>query len=242
MRKSSTRCPALALAGVVTLASGALVTGALAGCAHDADVPSAAELLGEDDSAMRVGGVRLRVDGDPGLALPQSAADDVTAVRVVVENHGNVPLRIRYAELRLIEASGEQRVALPPLLPRGEAGFVRTSFGHTRFLVAPGYERFYDELRAWEGPFREDPYYAATYYTRWVKPLPTTEMVARALPEGVLEPGGRLDGLIYFEGISPFSDEATLVADLVNADTGAHLGTAHIDFKARGGVRPFALR
>ena len=205
-----------------------------AACAHD-DVIEPGELLrGEEDASARVAGVRVRVFGDPALALPAFAVDDVTAVRLVVENHGDEPVRLRYRELSLVEPDGRQRLALPPVVvdavpPAG----VSTAFQHTRFLVAPGYERVHTSLAAWTGPFAHDPYYAPTYYARWAPPLPTTELVSRALPEGVLEPGGRVDGLVYFEGVSPLSGEVTLVVQLVSAESAALLGNAHIAFRPR---------
>src|SRR5690606_22533955 len=182
------------------------------GCAHDEGIQPGELLQGDEDASARVAGVRVRVYGDTTLALPDSAVDDVTPVRLVVENHGDEPVRLRYRELTLVEPSGHQRLALPPLVEGAElpAG-VRTAFGHTRFLVTPDYERVHTSLSTWPGPFAVDPYYGPTYYTRWAPPLPTAEMVSRALPEGVLEPGGRVDGLVYFEGVSVFSQQVTLV-------------------------------
>ncbi len=214
----------------------------LSSCAHDESAYAVAHLRDGDDPSEQVAGVRVRVDGDPDLALPGHAASDVTPVRVVIDNEGDEPLRIRYRELVLVEASGEQRVALPPLKTDGEPLGVRNAFGSTRFSLAPGYEPFYEALDRWDGPFDTDPYYALTYYPRWTEPLPTTEMIARALPEGVLEPGGSVDGLLYFEGISPLDDHATLVAELVNAESGAVMGTVRVPFRAAADHEPFALR
>lgn len=203
-------------------------------CAHDELRPGEA-LRDDEDATLRIAGVRARVYGDAALALPSPAASAVTAVRLVLENHGDEPVRLRYRELWLLEPDGRVRLALPPLVVgRGEPPEgVRTAFGHTRFRVAPGYDRVHTALSSWSGPFSVDPTYAPTYFTRWPPPLPTTEMVARALPEGVLEPGGRIDGLVYFEGISPLSEEVTLVAELVNAQTGGVMGTLHVPFQPK---------
>jgi hypothetical protein len=52
-------------------------------------------------------------------------------------------------------------------------------------------------------------------------------MVAKALPEGVLRPGGRIEGFLYFdEGFD--SERATFQLDLVDAETSRQLGMAAI--------------
>jgi hypothetical protein len=56
-------------------------------------------------------------------------------------------------------------------------------------------------------------------------------MLQRALPEGVVEPGGRVGGFLYFqrlEGPGPF----TFSVDLVDAKTGERLGVITIPFVA----------
>ena len=59
--------------------------------------------------------------------------------------------------------------------------------------------------------------------------LPTGAMVQKALPEGVLEPGGRVTGFLYFEDIDVGKDDrATFVTDLVNASGGETVGAIRI--------------
>lgn len=219
----------------------------VAGCASSAELQPAATATAVDDTTAvdRVAGVRVRVDGAPGLALPEGTENAVTPVRVVIENQGDDPLRIRLRELRLLERDGAENVALPPLQLDAEVpGAVSPAFGASRFSLAPRYAPFYaggvprrglttGPFTSWSGPFDADPYYSPTYYPRWVNPLPTTEMVSRALPEGVLSPGGSVDGLVFFEGISPLEDRVLFVADLVNARTGAVMGTIRIPFEVR---------
>lgn len=230
------------------------------GCASSAELEPAPAATAVDDTTAvdRVAGVRMRVDGAPDVALPEGTENAVTPVRVVIENQGDDPLRIRLRELRLIERDGEENVALPPLqldaeVPEG----VLPAFGASRFSLAPRYAPFYagggartglprpgvatGPFPSWTGPFDADPYYSPTYYPRWADPLPTAEMVSRALPEGVLSPGGSVDGLLFFEGISPLEDRVLFVADLVNARTGAVMGTLRIPFEVRA-ERPVASR
>lgn len=47
--------------------------------------------------------------------------------------------------------------------------------------------------------------------------------LARALPEGVIEPGGKVSGFVYFPGVGADVKRVRLRADLVNAQTGETL-------------------
>jgi hypothetical protein len=49
-------------------------------------------------------------------------------------------------------------------------------------------------------------------------------MVQKALPEGVLQPGGRIAGFVYFEHADFPNDRGTLVFDLRDAPTIRRLG------------------
>ena len=49
-------------------------------------------------------------------------------------------------------------------------------------------------------------------------------MVQKALPEGVLEPEGRITGFLYFEDADFDPDRGTFVADLVDAKSLRRLG------------------
>ena len=53
-------------------------------------------------------------------------------------------------------------------------------------------------------------------------------MVGKALPEGVLEPGGTIQGFLYFEDGDPKGDMADFEMDIVNATAQQMLGTARI--------------
>jgi hypothetical protein len=57
-------------------------------------------------------------------------------------------------------------------------------------------------------------------------------MVQRALPEGVLEAGGRASGFVYFEPLDRDARTLTLAVQIVDAASGAVLGTAQIPFVA----------
>jgi hypothetical protein len=55
-------------------------------------------------------------------------------------------------------------------------------------------------------------------------------MLAKGIPDGVLEPGGQISGFLYFEKLPGSLERITFEADLVNARTGANFGTVRIPF------------
>lgn len=71
--------------------------------------------------------------------------------------------------------------------------------------------------------FEYDPMYNEHYYSYW-RELPTPDMRRRALPDGVLESGGRAEGWFYFEKVQDNVDRLTFRADLVHAETGRQFG------------------
>lgn len=69
-------------------------------------------------------------------------------------------------------------------------------------------------------------------------PLPTPEMLRRAVPEGMIEPGGELAGFLFLERIDPREDRVRFRADRVNARSGESFGEVTIPFAMRAkGVR-----
>jgi hypothetical protein len=61
----------------------------------------------------------------------------------------------------------------------------------------------------------------------------TADRVQRALPEGVLSPGGTAMGFVYLESLDRGARTLTLEVEMVDANTNAALGTARIPFVTR---------
>jgi hypothetical protein len=57
--------------------------------------------------------------------------------------------------------------------------------------------------------------------------------VQRALPEGMLSPGGKAEGFVYFEALDRDAGTVTISVDVVDAHSGETVGTARIPFVAR---------
>ena len=110
------------------------------------------------------------------------------------------------------------------------AGPYQPGFGYDGFFVSPTYGPAWTGLSPWAGPFAADPLYYDTFHARWPVELPTASMVATALPEGVIEPGGSVSGFLFFEDVPEEVERVTFRMDLVNADTGESFGGLRIPF------------
>jgi hypothetical protein len=179
-------------------------------------------------------GVRLMADGDAWRGTPSDLERLVTPVQVRLENQSGRPLRIQYQYFVLVGDSRFQYAALSPFELRGE-GLAVGGSGFT-----PGYGSLFLGLEVghawgpwnwgWYDPF-QDPYVGG--YWRPPEPLPTRDMLRRALPEGTLENGGTLTGFLYFQDVSERESRVTLQARLVDATTGEQFGTLGIPFDVR---------
>lgn len=185
-----------------------------------------------------VAGIRVEVRPDAWQWSPNLSGKS-TPMFVDIQNSGKVPVALRYNRLRLTGASGQRYSAMPVFVLSGspaDSVIVRTpAYPVSGFTVAPHLRMYYVGAAHYDGPFTHD----SVYYTRYLPALnrfalPAAEMVRRALPEGVLEPGGRVGGIVFFE---PFSHEVmpsiTFTLELVNPDNNQSIGTAVIPFVAR---------
>lgn len=155
---------------------------------------------------------------------------EITPVRVRIENSGDAPLALRYEDLTLVGSNGEVYRALPPFRIDGEVANARAvptygpiaepGFAFDGFGIAPVYAPAYPTLTPVADPFLYDPVFYENAYTYWNETeLPTAAMLVRALPEGVIERGGFVEGWVYFEKVPDTVERVTFSADLVNANT-----------------------
>ena len=203
------------------------------GCAARGQLEPAPEALpappGPGKGAVGVAeGVSMEIRSDAWAGFPRRLTE-VTPILVTIENAGTQPLRIRYSDFTLVAASGKRYAAIPPFhIDETEVEPIRPA-DFAGFYVAPYHSRYFPRLRPYSGYFPFDPFYYDTYYPRFVRiPLPTGDMVQKALPEGVLEPGGRITGFLYFENVDKDEGRVNFRADLVNVETGERFGTVDI--------------
>jgi hypothetical protein len=220
--------PALVLVGLT-----------LAACVHQRElVPAsgAQTLPGRPRTAEEtVEGARVQVDSDAWHS--GQVSDVLSPVRVTIENHRDRPLRVSYGQFTLGGPSGFRLAALPPYQVAANdalAGAVAVppGFVGSGFLVAPWAARYYRGVLPWYGPFPYDPVYYNRWYGAWPPNLPNDEVLRRALPEGVLQPGGQVSGFLFFKEQPP-GTQLSLFMALVDAESGQSFGTIAIPFTVK---------
>jgi hypothetical protein len=201
-----------------------------------APAPSAITVAGPGHGAeATVAGIRTEARAEAWKWDPKDLTSKATPILVELENNGSRPVLIRYNRFHLTSNTGKQFAAMPPYDIRGtiqESHTVRNPYyPYHGFAVAPYLVRWYPRYRAYDGVFAYDASYYDPYMTRFHQVrLPTAEMVQRALPEGVLEPGGHVSGFVYFERLPKGVGPVQFTADLVDARTVASVGTVSIPF------------
>lgn len=218
---------------------------AAAGCAGmPILVPTGESRVDQDTAVMSERGIELTVNTQAWTGQPE-VARALTPIEVRVENRSEQPLRVRYQNFTLITDGGARYGAMPPLqIDRTisevkrygyDSPFTRPGFHHRGFRVAPYYGYLYPELTVYQGRFYYDPFYFNRYETVWKEiQLPTGDMIRRALPEGVLEPGGELQGMLFFERLERGVERATLTADFVSSADGDLVAQVSIPMAMEG--------
>jgi len=210
----------VSLLAVILFALGAM------GCATTTLVPApgaqpvpAGRVTGAAASAA---GVTVMAWPEAWSAAPRSLPAVVTPFLVAIDNGGTVALRVRHDDFEVVSANGRRLGARSPYEITGYT-FERA---WSPFIVAGPPLGPY----AWRRWGWDDPYY---YSDPWVRvPLPTADMVAMALPETVVAPGGRVTGFLYFDRLGRGVTSVDFTARL--ADTsGARLGVVTIPFVSR---------
>ncbi|MGD8396431.1 MAG: hypothetical protein PVF43_13265 [Candidatus Eiseniibacteriota bacterium] len=216
----------------------------LGGCARKADLtPASSARLDPyhpETGVSEVDGVSAVIEADAWNGR-RDVVQHVTPLHVTIQNDGERPLRLRYSEVALISMDGHRYSALPPFEMTGTVDepvattttpVLEPAFGYRGFYVAPYYHPLYPSIDAYAHAFRYDPTYNRHYTTYWRKLfLPTDYMLANALPEGVVEPGGSVSGYLYFERVDPGARRVVFRYDLVNALEGEMFGTLTLPFR-----------
>ncbi|MCL4401459.1 MAG: hypothetical protein M1436_02165 [Acidobacteria bacterium] len=180
-------------------------------------------------------GVKVTANGDAWHGDPADLEYIFTPIEVHITNNSEHPLRLSYRDFQLSTSNGFRSYVLPPYKLTGSVTkyeSVSPGFYSNRFLLAPYYAGYYPGFGVWSGPFAWDWGYYPAYYV-WQQSLPTGDMVSKAVPEGVLDDGGRITGFLYFQKVPKGVASATLSFDLVDANTGRKLTTIHIPFTVK---------
>jgi hypothetical protein len=211
-----------------------------AGCAHTpvlVPAPDAQRLPGQPAAAVAsAGGVQVTVNSQRWKGQPSDLDSIVTPLHVAIENGGQAPIRIRYRDFTLTNSQGLQSAAIPPFAiqrPGSRVVAIAPAFPADRFLLLRPYGPYYPGVPLWPGPFDWDPFFYDQYYSSWEPSLPTPDMLNQALPEGVLQPGGRVAGFLYFRRISQSDGRVIFAEEVIDANTRERIATLRIPLLAK---------
>lgn len=216
-----------------------------------AEVPTLEPAAGANTSAIQkdtavatVAGVAVTAGAEEWPGPQAEIVTEVTPLHVSIENDSANPISVTYGNLALVAADGTRYTALPLYEIDGEVSrIVRVekyppvsdlAFYGTGFSLAPHYGSVYPQYPVYDGPFFYDwGYYRAygTYY-RDIQ-LPTETMQRLALPEGVLEHGGRVSGWVYFQKVDAEKRKVVLRYDVERARTGEEFAEMRIPFTVK---------
>ena len=220
---------------------------ALAGCEHYqvlAPAPGAERVAGDDGAAAAsLGGVRLVAQGR-WSGHPSDLADLVTPVRVSIENQSGARLSVRYRAFSLRGPTGQQARALAPAsIQRPEGvnpalpvpfGLASSRWAYSAPIMAPA--PLYTNWDPCPGSLGYGWPYYGDCVNYWEPALPTPDMLRKALPEGVLEPGSQRAGYLYFPRVSTgLGSPARFEFEVMDADSGAKLGSIVVPFVVKRG-------
>jgi hypothetical protein len=181
----------------------------------------------EEKVTVAEAGVQVSITADRWTGRPAELTQ-VIPLLVSIENNSSTPLRLRYEQFGLRTPAGKWLPALPPFEIEGEEAVPLNGpypYPVSGFYIAPYLGRYYPFFTPFAGPFYYDPLYYSSFYPSFASvSLPTGDMVQKALPEGVLEPGGRITGFVYFETGNFDPDRGTFAADLIDAKTLRRVG------------------
>lgn len=220
------------------IVSAALVT-TLAGCATELRPAPGTQRIDEGPGVAAVAtasDVRVEARVDAWRWPPDELGDELTPLHLTIENQGETPLRVRFEDMALVGRESQRWIALPPFdIEEDVQVTIQPEYPARRFHYAPHLARRYRPGGVYGGAFFHDPIYYSRNYPRFVDiDLPTVQMLVRAMPEGVIDPGGRLEGFVYFEHVEdPKSKRVDLQIDLIDADSGARFGRVEVPFVAK---------
>jgi len=212
----------------------------LAGCVSNDrwhPAPSARGSAGDSSTGVgQAGGVELAVRVGAWRAEPPNLEEAVLPIQITLENRGSHSLRVSYTEFRFRGVDLDSR-PLPPRKLVGREVEVQSDpilipQSGPGFHAAPGRMPAPPGFNPWRLPWQDDQSFYSRQYAKWTVSLPTVEMISLSLPEGVLDPGARIEGFLYFERLEGMR-EPRFVFNLVDARTGVTFGKIEIPFVRR---------
>lgn len=111
----------------------------------------------------------------------------------------------------------------------GTRVIITPGFDYDDFYYAPYWGYGYVGLGPWPYGWGADRGYYNMYYPYMERiHLPTRSMLTKAIPEGVIGPGGYVQGFLYFKKVDPDLKNVEFVAKLQHAQDGQQFGHINI--------------
>lgn len=233
--------------GRQTWMGGVLALAALTACGGSSaamkPAPTAQKVEGKKNAAQAAAaGVTVMAKADT-WSGEGDVRDKVTPVNIVLINDSDQPLAIRYEHFALTSGNGQRFAALPPFQLREMAiapiavrsgSPIKPEWKGEQFEVAGAYVPLYRDAPAAKETLDYDAAYYNQYYSEWQQgDLPNNDVMKRALPEGILRPGGRVEGYLYFENVPEKTKQVQLRTTLVNAETEQVMDRVSIPFVSK---------
>lgn len=192
----------------------------LCGCASATllePAPEATRVPGDEDAASEESaGVSVVAD-------PRPSEDGYTPIDLIIRNDSPYPLRLKYESFELQTRDGYVFSAIP--IER--VGYYR----YTPYYWGPFY---YDYWGYW-GPYWYGGWYHPWHYSGWYWTYvgPSTDILRRAISEGVLKPGESMRGYVFFPEIDEDETPVAFRMRFIDADSGEVFGSLLIPFIAK---------
>jgi len=174
----------------------------------------------------------------------KSVGKKVTPVHIVLENTGTQPILVRYRSFAIVAQDGSQKfAALPPFQITSDfvapaviakSAPITPKWTAMGFELDPAYATLYRGIGVADEPLDFDnAYYNAYYPSIRETELPAGDAQKFVLPEGILNPGGRLDGYLLFEKVPKDQQTIMLNAALMStAEDSPEIGRLSVPFTA----------
>jgi hypothetical protein len=214
-----------------------LLAGAGCGGRQLTPAPQADRVAGEEHAARaQTNGVTLVVHPNNWKGNPPNLREVTLPVHVDVQNDSGHPVQIAYRRFHVVTGTGFESAALPPFKIEGSVPrttpttFVSPAYPWNGFHLAPYYSYYYGPAWSpWGGPWAFDHAYYTGYVT-WQQPLPTEDMLRKALPEGVLATAGEVSGFIYFQKLPENTRNVEFRARMIDAETEQAVASLSVPF------------
>jgi hypothetical protein len=184
----------------------------------------------------------IHMEVTPDSPWSESVKVNATPLQVTIRNNGQAPLVLRYEYFVLYGDNGEQFAALPlfdfrtaaiagaaPQPAKQYTPMSDTRFEQTGFNVAPYYAAIYPQTPVAPSVFLFNESYYQAYGGELGKADLPPEVYKWVIPEGILQSGGSIKGVLLFEPVDPKLRSVTFRSSLVNGN-GRMVGFIAIPF------------